>query len=645
MKRALSPFWHHAAVANGIGFLLISVYYIFNLDFLGFLLPENSYVYILLGLGLWQVFVLYPVVAKYPKLSFPFDIGLALASLAICLYFARHGRNITAGGWMLMPPNDMVVLFSGILCVLVLEALRRVAGLALFILCTLFVVFPIFADRMPSFLLGNSFSPVETLTMHALDSQSLVGIPMTVTGTLLMGYIVFGVVLKRTGGGQFFLDIASALMGRYRGGAGKIAVVASSLFGSMSGSSVSNVITTGSVTIPAMKRTGFAPYMAGAVEACASTGGMVMPPVMGAVAFLMAQFLGISYFTVVVAAIVPSLLFYFGLLITLDSRAARMGIAGLPREELPRKRDVLRRGWPYVGTLLVLIYMLYLQLEAAAPFWAILFLLVTVIGFGKQGLTAGGIAGLFEDVSVSVSELIATLGAVGFIIGAMSFTGVGTALSGELIALAGNNAYLLLMMGAFASFVLGMGLTTSACYIFLAVVLAPGVVSQGFNEIAVHLFILYWAIASNITPPVALACFPAARIAETSYFRVGFAAVGFGFTTYIVPFAFVLNPSLILVGEPATVAIHVLFAFVGVAMAAFGIGRYAPFVGKLEWPVALLMTVAGIVITIAPNVEGELAGLAGGAMALLLGLIARRYRLTGGRHGPQAGGVRPRTTE
>ncbi len=623
MKRTLNPFWHTIAVANGIGFLLVSVYYIFNLNFLGFLLPLNSYIYVLLGLGLWQVLIVYPMIAGQARGTFPLDLGLAAASLAVCLYFAWHGRDITAGGWMLVPPNDMVVWLSGILCVLVLEALRRVAGFSLFLLCTLFVLFPVFADRMPSFLLGNGFTFVESLTMHALDSQSLVGIPMAVTGTLLMGYIIFGVVLKRTGGGQFFLDSASALMGRYRGGAGKIAVIASAFFGSMSGSSVSNVITTGSVTIPAMKRTGFAPHQAGAIEACASTGGMVMPPVMGAVAFLMAQFLGISYFTVVVAAIVPSLLFYFGLLVTLDCQAARAGIGGVPVSELPRGREVLKRGWPFVGTLLVLIYMLYLQLEAPAPFWAILFLLV-VVCFRKRGMTRGDVADLLEDISVSVSELIATLGAVGFIIGAMSFTGVGTALSGELIALAGNNPYLLLIMGAFASFVLGMGLTTSACYIFLAVVLAPGVVSQGFNEIAVHLFILYWAIASNITPPVALACFPAARIAETSYFRVGFTAVGFGFVTYIVPFAFVLNPSLILVGDPLSMVVHITFAFIGVALAAFGISRYAPFVGKLEWFAAIPLVAAGVAITIAPNVEAELVGLALSVAILALSRFLRR---------------------
>lgn len=628
MKRTLNAFWRGAALANGVGLLVVSIYYVFNLRVLGFLIPENSYLYLLLGLGLWQVFVIYPLSPKLAGRSFPFDVILALISLATCLYFAWHGRAITAEGWMLMPPNQGVVMLSALLCVLVLEALRRVAGLSLFILCAVFLVFPVFADRMPSFLLGNSFLMFETLTMHALDSQSLVGIPLTVTGTLLMGYIVFGVVLKQTGGGQFFLDIATALMGRYRGGAGKISVVASSLFGSMSGSSVSNVITTGSVTIPAMKRTGFPAYQAGAIEACASTGGMVMPPVMGAVAFLMAQFLNISYFAVVVAAIVPSLLFYFGLLVTLDCRAARHGVAGLPVSELPRGWDVLKRGWPFVGALCVLVYLLYLQLEAQAPFWAILFLMVTLIGFRKQSMKRDGIRKLLEDVSISVSELIATLAAVGFIIGAMSFTGVGTALSGELVFLAGNNPYMLLMMGAMASFVLGMGMTTSACYIFLAVVLAPGLVSQGFSQMAVHLFILYWAIASNITPPVALACFPAARIAESSYFKVGFAAVGFGFVTYIVPFAFVLHPALILEGSPPEVIKSLLFAFAGVATSAFGIGRYAPFVGKLPAIAAVVLVVSGIATLVSTDIRVEAAALGIAVVTILAVRLLRRSAST-----------------
>ncbi|MCG8560634.1 MAG: TRAP transporter fused permease subunit [Hyphomicrobiales bacterium] len=621
MKRELGPVWRTVSTLIGLAIIGLAVNYIFNLGLFGRVMQENSYLYALLALACLQVYIL-----NAPGVTFQahvpwYDVALGLTGFTACLYFAWHGLQITAEGWMLSPPNDGVVWLSVALCLIVLEALRRVAGLAIFILCALFVVFPMVADRMPDFLYGNPFTFQEAMTMHVLDSQSLVGIPMRVTGTLLIGFIIFGVVLSRTGGGRFFLDAASALMGGYRGGAGKIAVVASALFGSMSGSSVSNVITTGSVTIPAMKSSGFRPHVAGAIEACASTGGMLMPPVMGAVAFLMAQFLNIPYFDVVVAALLPSALYYLGLLILLDVYAVRHGIAGVPADRIPDARTVLREGWPFIGSLAVLLYFLYLRLEAFAPFWAILFILAAVLALGRFPVKR--LWGLATDIAGPVSELIVTLGAVGFIIGALSMTGVGTALSGELVGLAGDNAYLLLLMGAAASFILGMGLTASACYIFLAVVLAPGLVQQGFNEIAIHLFILYWAIISNITPPVALACFPAAKIAGASYFRVGFRAVGFGFACYVVPFAFVLNSALVLQTGGWLMLPYALFAIAGVVLAAFGIGQYLPFVGPLHKAVAAILTVGGIVILGAVDFTTKLWTLAG--LALLLAAV----RLTG----------------
>ena len=621
MKRELGPVWRTVSTLIGLAIIGLAVNYIFNLGLFGRAMQENSYLYALLALACLQVYIL-----NAPGVTFQahvpwYDAALGLTGFAACLYFAWHGLQITAEGWMLSPPNDGVVWLSVALCLIVLEALRRVAGLAIFILCALFVVFPMVADRMPDFLYGNPFTFQEAMTMHVLDSQSLVGIPMRVTGTLLIGFIIFGVVLSRTGGGAFFLDAASALMGGYRGGAGKIAVVASALFGSMSGSSVSNVITTGSVTIPAMKASGFRPHVAGAIEACASTGGMLMPPVMGAVAFLMAQFLNIPYFDVVVAALLPSVLYYLGLLILLDVYAVRHGIAGVPADRIPDARTVLREGWPFIGALAVLLYFLYLRLEAFAPFWAILFILAAVLALGR--FPVGRLWGLATDIAGPVSELIVTLGAVGFIIGVLSMTGVGTALSGELVRLAGDNAYLLLLMGAAASFILGMGLTASACYIFLAVVLAPGLVQQGFNEIAIHLFILYWAIISNITPPVALACFPAAKIAGASYFRVGFRAVGFGFACYVVPFAFVLNSALVLQTGGWLMLPYALFAIAGVVLAAFGIGQYLPFVGPLHKAVAAILTVGGVVILGAVDFTTKLWAL--GALTVLLAAV----RLTG----------------
>ncbi len=594
MKRQLGPFWRNVSTVIGLAIFGLAMNYIFNMGLFGFTMLENSYLYMLMALATFQVYVLYAPAKAFQARVPWFDVVIGLIGFGGCTYFAWFGLEITAEGWMLMPPNEGVVWLCVVLCFIILEGLRRVAGLAIFILCGLFVFFPMVADKMPDVLYGNPFSFQESMTMHILDSQSLVGIPMRVTGTLLIGFIIFGVILNRTGGGKFFLDAASALMGRYRGGAGKIAVVASALFGSMSGSSVSNVITTGSVTIPAMKASGFRPHVAGAIEACASTGGMLMPPVMGAVAFLMAQFLNIPYFDVVVAALLPSVLYYLGLLILLDVYAVRNNIRGVPADQIPGAAYVFREGWPFIGSLGVLLYFLYLRLEAFAPFWAMLFILIAVV-FLKR-LAIRELWSLATEIAGPVSELIVTLGAVGFIIGAMSMTGVGSALSGEMIKLAGDNPYLLLIMGAAASFILGMGLTASACYIFLAVVLAPGLVQQGFNEIAIHLFILYWAIISNITPPVALACFPAAKIAETSYFKVGFKAVTLGFASYIVPFAFVLNSALVFQTGGWLMIPYALAAIGGVITAAFGIGQYLPFVGPLRKPVAVVLVIGGVVL-------------------------------------------------
>lgn len=621
MKRELAPVWRHVSSIVGLAIAGLSVNYIFNLGLFGVTMQENSYLYLLLALSLFQVFLFYPLTPSLRQATMLPDLVLGVVGFAGCAYFAWYGLTITAEGWMLMPPNQFVVGLSILLCLLILEALRRVAGWSITIVCTVFLLFPVVADRMPEILYGNQFSFSDAMTMHILDSQGLVGIPLRVTGTLLIGFIIFGVVLSQTGGAKFFLDTAGAIMGRQRGGAGKIAVIASALFGSMSGSSISNVITTGAVTIPAMKQTGFRPSIAGAIEACASTGGIIMPPVMGAVAFLMAQFLNISYFDVVVAALVPSILYYVGLVVLLDIYAARYGIEGVPSDKIASARTILSEGWPFVGALACLIYFLYLRLEAMAPFAAFSFILIVLLLLRRIGVK--DLWSLLAELSASVSELIVTLGAVGFIIGAMSMTGVGTALSGELVQLAGNNPYILLLMGAITCFILGMGLTASACYIFLAVILAPALVAQGFNEIAVHLFILYWAIVSNITPPVALACFPAARIAGASYFEVCFMAVMFGFAFYIVPFAFVWNPALVLQTGGILQVPYLIAALAGVVIAAYGIGRYIPRIGPITPLVSVVVVTCGTIICAARGFDTKLYALV--VLAALFALV----RVTG----------------
>lgn len=599
MKRSLGPFWTGISTIIGVAFVALSCYQVFALAPNGFVLQENSYYYALVGLALAQVYIhRKPYAAAPADRVVWYDILLAALSLALCLFFAWNGYNITIGGWMFAPPNDFVSGASIVLPFLVLEALRRCAGKALLAICAFFMVYPAFADHMPSFLEGQSLPLATVFTFHSLSPQSLIGIPMQVVGSLLIGYIVFGIVLAQTGGGKFFLDLSFSALGRYRGGAGKVAVIASALFGSISGSAVSNVITIGGVTIPAMKRSGFPAQFAGAIEACASTGGVLMPPIMGAAAFLMAQFLEVPYLEVAIAAIVPSLLYYFGLLIQLDSLAARQNIKGLDASEIPSARKVFAAGWPFAAVFAVLGVFLFLRREEQAPYFAVLFVFLCLALRKSTRLKFASYLDLLAKTAGSIADLTVTIGAVGFIIGSMSLTGIGASISGELVALAGGNVYLMLIMGALASFILGMGMTTSACYIFLAIVLAPGLVAQGFNQMCVHMFILYWAMTSNITPPVGMACFPAAAIAEAPFMRVGKNAMTFGFVLYLIPFVFVIQPAMLFQNSTALECIYYIFtAFLGVFVAASAIGRYMAGVGPLPVMTSVLLVPLGLVLT------------------------------------------------
>lgn len=624
MRRSLTKFWGGLVIAFAIAVILVAVNQIFLISPFGFILIETAYLHLLLGICLALVFIGYSP-TKRPAKGIPwYDVLFACLSLAICSYFAYYGLEILYQGWMFAPPHMGVTVSTVILGLLVLEALRRVAGLPLLLICTFFLFYPSFAGHMPGFLEGHQLPVVQTMTFHSLSPQSIVGLPMRVVATLLIGYMIFGVVLLHTGGGKFFLDLASALFGRFRGGTAKVAVVASSLFGSMSGSAISNVITTGSITIPAMKKAGFKPHYAGAVEACASTGGILMPPIMGAAAFLMASFLSIPYLSVVMAAIIPSILYYVGLFLQVDGFAAKEGIKGLPASEIPSLKKVLREGWFYIFSLFILVYFLFLRREPEAPFYAMAFLIAAAMIRKETRLDLKSFLRLLKEVGLFYGELTIIIGAVGFIIGALALTGVGATLSNELVGLAAGNVYLMLVFGAAASFVLGMGMTTSACYIFLAIVLAPGLEAQGFNVMAVHLFILYWAMASNITPPVALATFPAATISGAKAMKIGFTTVRLGVVLYIVPFLFVLSPSLILQGSPAEFAYAFSAALVGLALAAAGLGRYLMGIGELPLLPAIALIVLGLLVALPLGIQINVLALA--CAVIMIGVLLWRRR-------------------
>jgi len=636
--RSLSLGWRVVVGTAGLASVALSLNKILNLGFLvGVTLLDNAYLYLLCALLVGLVFLFLPATARASRDVVPwYDAALYLLSVCVFGYFAFHADRILREAWEFMAPKPAVFV-AGIGWLLLLEATRRAGGTAVFVVVSLVSLYPVFAGVMPGPIAGLP-QPIETTAAyHFASSESVLGIPTRAFGELVIGFVMFGAVLQHTGAATFFNDIAFALFGVVRGGPAKVSIFASGLMGSVSGSVVSNVLTTGVVTIPAMKRTGFSPAYAGGVEACASTGGVLMPPIMGATAFVMASFLGVPYTTVVLAALVPSLLYYLGLFIQIDGYAAKRGLRGLPRAELPAIAATLAGGWQYLFVFVLLVWMLMvLQREALAPFVATGLLLLINQVWARHRLNWRRLGALIENVSRSLAELAALLAGVGLIIGSLSVTGLAGTLANDLVYLAGNNIYVLLVMGAVTSFIFGMGMTITACYIFLAIVLAPPLIAAGFDPVAVHLFMMYWGMVSFITPPVALASFVAAGLSGAAPLKVGLQSMRLGSTMYFVPFFFVLNPSLILRGTPLDIAVVVITAVIGIwligsALEGYVVGFGLLGEGFLAGIARLLLLAAGLTMALPGGGELELshvqlsaAGLGLAATALALSALCRR---------------------
>ncbi|MBB4285174.1 TRAP transporter permease [Roseospira goensis] len=617
--------WFAALVLSTAGFLVV-VNQIFNLGAFGFRPISTGYYYLLIALFLAVAFLSFPGARRDAHHVRWYDWLLAGLTLAVGGYLAWNATNIISRGWDLLAP-DLPTAVAGALVLLALEGVRRCGGLPLLIICAVFAVYPLFAGSMPGVLWGSQYTLAETARAHAMGVESIIGIPMRVVSDLLIGFILFGVALVASGGGEFFMRLATALLGGTRGGPAKVAILSSGFFGSLSGSVISNVISTGAMTIPTMKRCGYPASYAGAVEACASTGGALMPPVMGAVAFIMASFLNVPYVDIMVAAAVPAILFYLILLLQADAFAARTGLTGLPRDQIPSLVATLRAGWIYLFSLGLLVTLLIgFSIESKAPFYASALLVVTAMLLQRGTGRIKVVANMMVEVGKNISHLIGILAGIGLIVGALSITGVGNAFSRELVQYAGDNVFLMLVLGALTSFILGMGMTVSACYIFLAIVLAPALIQSGLDRMASHMFILYWGMLSYITPPVALAAVAAAGIANAPAMATGMKAMRLGLVLFILPFLFVYNPALILNGTTVDVAVSVATAAVAVWMLSSAFERYLYFAGTLRaWHAVVLL--AGGLALMMPEHRTDAIGLL--ALLMVYGerlMVHRRHR-------------------
>ncbi|QNB46308.1 TRAP transporter fused permease subunit [Thermanaerosceptrum fracticalcis] len=544
------------------------------------------------GFALVLIFLLYPAMRKSKSIKIPwYDYILAILSALVSLYHVIFYEDLInrAGNF-----NDMDMWISVIAVLLIIEATRRIAGPVITSLGVVFLLYAYFGPEFSGFLAHPGFTVKRIATFQWLSTEGILGIPIDVSSTFIFLFMLFAAFLKKTGIGDWMTNVAVGLTGSATGGPAKAAVVASATQGTISGSSVANTVGTGSVTIPLMKSIGYRPEFAGAVEAAASTGGQLMPPIMGAAAFVMTEFLNIPYYKIALAAAIPALLYFTGIFITVHLEAKKTGLKGLPREQLPDWKHLLKTKWflslPLFGIIVMLVKGFTPMLAALI---GILMIIAVAMILPETRLNLEDLVQGLEDGARSALPVVTACATAGIIVGVITLSGLGLKMAGGIVGLAGGNVYLTLLYTMIGSLILGMGVPTTANYIIQATVSAPALVQVGINPLAAHLFVFYFGIVADITPPVALAAFAGSGIARSDPFRTGFEAFKLGFAAYLVPYIFALSPVLILVNvTPLAITKALITALIGM----FGIGASTTgfFVTRCYWWERLLLFPAGV---------------------------------------------------
>ena len=613
---------------------LVGVFFIMDIpSYLGWAVLREQYYGMVLAIVLACVFLLTPATKKATRNRVPwYDAILSILGFGVGLYVAILYPEILS--WLGIITPDRVIM-STMAIVLILEGVRRLTGWVLPILGLLFILYARFTWLVPGVFHGPGIPWNQLANSLFLDPNALLGTPMEVSAVIVVAYILFGNLLFGVGGGEFFTNLAMAVFGRFRGGPAKIAVLASSLFGTISGSAVANVMVDGWITIPLMKKTGYKPHVAGAIEAVASTGGQIMPPVMGAAAFLIAEYTGTPYPKVAIAALLPALLYYLCIFIQVDLEAGKTGLRGLSRDQLPSIKGILGRSYLFIiplGALIYALFILYLEPGKAALLAAVSILLVSC--FRRQTrLRLSWVLEALENTGKGLLELTLVVAVAGLVIGVVTFSGLSFIFPVLMGRWAGGNIFLLLLIIAVANIILGMGMPTVAVYVLLATLMAPALIQLGVGVLAAHLFILYYGILSMITPPVCFAAYAGASIAGADSMRTGYSCMRIGIIAFIVPFMFVFSPSLLMMGSMGSILINMITA----SFACLFLG--AALVGYLFWEIGpmerVLMGLAAIGLLI--PIQSQfltvtlLSNIIGGSLALLLLFWRWRRRQPVGR--------------
>ena len=571
------------------------------------------------------VFMLVPASKKAPRNRVPwYDVLLTIGGGVSAFYIFLNWEQVTR---FYGQPTPLLLILGGISLLTTLEAARRTVGSAVAILGAFFIAYVLFGNYFPGFLFTRGYSYARMIGHFYTSDGALFGLALEIFTVIVATYVIFGQFIQVSGAGDFFLKLGISLVGQYRGGPAKVCVFASSLFGTVSGSAVANVVVDGPITINMMKGLGYRSAFAGGVEAAASNGGQIMPPVMGAAAFLMAEILGMPYWSVAVAAFLPALLYYIALYFMLDFEAAKTGLRGLDKEEIPGFFKTLKEGWFFILPIVVLLFFIgYLGYNVAKSGLYSTLVLVAVSYLRKETrLGPSKIKSALEQGALAFADLGPAAGVIGIIMAAVSLTGLGMTLSSGLIEASGGHLWLLLVLTAIASIIMGMGASTLLVYIVLAMFVAPAIVKMGVEPLAAHLFIFYFGCMSLVTPPVALAAYAAAVIAKADYWKTGWEASRLGIVGYIAPFIFVYQPALLLHGSTGEVLLAATTAVIGTIALAGAMAGYC--FGSVFWWQRILFAV-GAVTLIYPGWKSDLIGLALVAVAAagteLTNRLARR---------------------
>jgi len=569
-------------------------------------LQELQLLSLFLAFSLAVGFVHYPLNPKRPGFLPLLVVDLILAvlgfSFAIYIYFDYWEFIFRVG-----EPTGWDLFFGIVSIVLIFELTRRVVGWPLLIIAFVFLAYCFFGQHLPAPFSHRGYDVERIATTLFMSKNGLFGVPMRVTTNFIYLFIAFGAFYQTCGGTAFFIDLASALFGKLRGGPAKVSVAVSGMMGTISGSAVANTVTTGTLTIPLMKRIGFEPHVAGAIEATASSGGALMPPIMGAAAFIMAEYLGVAYIEVCKAAVIPAVLYFLAIYSVVHFYSLKIGIKGLSKNEIPSIKLVFRDKWMFTIPLIVLIGILVL---GYSPRIAVLFSLVAIVVMSflrkESRMTPSKIFSALAMAGYNCVMVVGACATAGIIIGVVLLTGMSGKITALVITLSAGSLFLALPIVMLASILFGMGLPTVVCYVLLATTIAPSLIDLGVTPMAAHLYIFYFGMLCMVTPPVAFAAYAGAAIAKADPMKTGWTAWTFALAGFLLPYMFVYNNSLLLMGSVINTIFSILTSIIGVICLGAGIIGY--FLRKTSIPERIFLFAAALLL-IKPGLITDIAGL------------------------------------